>query len=145
VADTEQHGICTALRLPDGTWAGLQNDGHAGGTMPGRRPTRQQLSGGALVLNGFDFEDSAAIANDGQRWVIAYGVVSAPRQAARVRDTVSAASVPVIDGRYFAIAFRPVANDSDDNHLEAVDASGQTVAQEGRALAQQRKSTASSR
>jgi hypothetical protein len=99
VADTEQHGICTALRLPNGGWAGLQHNGQVGGVVPGCRPTRHQLSGGALMLDSFDYAEFAVVPGDGQRWMIEYGIVSAPHPAARVRDMASGVSVPVIDGR----------------------------------------------
>jgi hypothetical protein len=104
VADTEQHGICTALRLPDGTWAGLQHNGRVGGSMPGCRPTRAQLSGGALGLDGFDHQESAVIDSSGRPWLLDYGVVTAPGHATQIRDTVSGTSAHVVDGKYFALA-----------------------------------------
>jgi hypothetical protein len=129
VADTEQHGICTALRLPDGTWAGLQHNGRVGGSMPGCRPTRAQLSRGALGLDGFDHQDSGVIDRSGKPWLLDYGVVTAPGHAARVRDTVSGISAPVVAGKYFVLAVRPVGSDrGDDIRLRAFDASGRTIA-----------------
>jgi hypothetical protein len=129
VADTEQHGICTALRLPDGAWAGLQHNGHVGGSMPGCRPARAQLSRGSLGLDGFDHQDSAVIDSSGKPWLLDYGVVTAPGRATHVRDTVSGTSARVVDGKYFALAVRPVGRDWGDNiHLRALDASGRTTA-----------------
>jgi hypothetical protein len=129
VADTEQHGICTALRLPGGTWAGLQHNGQVGGSMPGCRPTRAQVSGGALGLDGFDYQDSAVIDNNGKPWLLTYGVVTARGDATQVRDTVSGTTAPVVEGQYFALAVRPVGEDwGDDIHLKAFDASGRTIA-----------------
>lgn len=129
VADTEQHGICTALRLPDGTWAGLQHNGRVGGSMPGCRPTRAQLSRGTFGLDDFDHQDSGVIARSGKAWLPDYGVVTAPRHATRVRDTVSGISAPVVAGKYFVLAVRPVGRDrGDDIHLRAFDAAGRTIA-----------------
>ena len=127
VANTQQDGICTALRLPDGTWAGLQHSGQVGGAMPGCRPTRAQLSGGALALSGFDDQDSAVIDSSGSPLLLDYGVVSIAG-ATQVRDTVSGATAPVIDGKYFALAIRPVGNDWGDHiHLVALNSSGTRI------------------
>lgn len=135
VADTEQHGICTALRLPDGTWAGLQHSGRAGGSMPGCSPTRAQVSGGALLVDGFDYRDGAVLDNNRKPWLLTYGAVTAAGHATQVRDTVSGTSAPVVDGKYFALAVRPVGSDrGDDIRLEAVDANGRIVAMAGRPL-----------
>jgi hypothetical protein len=129
VADTEQHGICTALRLPNGTWAGLQHNGRVGGSMPGCRPTRAQLSRGSLGLDGFDHQDSAVIDRSGKPWLLDYGVVSAPGHTTRVRDTVSGTNARVVAGQYFVLVVRPVGRDwGDDIHLRAFDASGRTTA-----------------
>jgi hypothetical protein len=134
VANTKQQGICTGLRLPGGSWAGLQGNGQVGGAMPGCRPTREQLSGGSLLLDGFDYQESDVVAANGQVWAIQYGVVSRPG-ATRVRDTTSGTTVPVIDGKYFAIALPTAGSDWENTgyHLVALDASNQPVAQEGQA------------
>lgn len=123
VADTEQHGICAALRLPDGTWAGRQHNGQVGGSMPGCRPTRAQLSGGALALDGFDHQDSAVIDSSGKPWLLDYGVVTAAGHATQVRDTVSGTSTRVVDGsKSSALAVRPIGKDwGDDIHLNALE------------------------
>jgi hypothetical protein len=134
VANTKQHGICTAPRLPDGEWAGLQHDGRVAGSMPGCRPTRTQLSGGALILDGFDYEQTTVTGSTGQSWTIQYGVVSVPN-ATQVRETVNGISTPVIDGRYFAIALQPASRDwGDTGRLEALNSSGRQVAEEGKPL-----------
>lgn len=132
VADTEQHGICGAVRLPDGRWAGLQHGGQQGGSPPGCRPTRAQ--DGGLVIDGFDDELSDVTDSTGKSWIIDYGRITAPGDATRVRDTFSGTSAPVVDG-YYALALRPVGNDyGDDIHLEAFNASGAMIASEGHPL-----------
>jgi hypothetical protein len=135
VANTKQQGICTALRLPDGEWAGLQHDGRVAGSMPGCRPTRAQLGRGALILDGFDYEQTTVTGSTGQSWTIQYGAVSVPN-ATQVRETVNGITTPVIDGEYFAIALRggPAIDWGDTGRLEALNSSGQRVAEEGEPL-----------
>jgi hypothetical protein len=136
VANTDQQGICTALRLPDGEWAGLQHDGRVAGSMPGCRPTREQLSRrGALLLDGFDYEQTTATGSTGQSWTIQYGAVSVP-SATQVRETVNGVTTPVIDGRYFAIALPggPAKDWGDNGHLVALNTGGRRVADEGKPL-----------
>jgi len=106
VADTKQNGICTALRLANGEWDGLQNDGRVAGSMPGCRATRKQLSDGALILDGFDYEQTSVAGTNGKSWAIEYGAVTVPN-AAEVRETINGVTAPIIDGQYFAIALQP--------------------------------------
>ena len=135
VADTNQHGICTALRLPDGDWAGLQHDGRVAGSRPGCRPTRAQLGAGSLILDGFDYEQTTVTGSTGHPWTIQYGAVSVS-DATQVRETVNGVTTPIIDGRYFAIALRggPATDWGDTGRLEALNSSGQRVAEEGKPL-----------
>jgi len=127
VADTKQRGICRGLRLPDGKWAGLQNRGRAGGSMPGCTPTRAQMSGGALGPDPFDDQTSDVRDSSGRPWILVYGIVSTTRgHATEVRETISGRHAPVVDG-YFALAIRPVGSDYDGYPLEALDASGHSL------------------
>jgi hypothetical protein len=136
VADTDQHGVCGALRMANGQWVGLQHEGKVGGNMPGCYPTRAQTGAGALIIDGFDYIESSVTGRRGQRWYIIYGAVSRPQTPTRVRDTFSGTSAALVSGHYFAIAVHPVGNDyGDDVHLEAFNASGQRIATQGKPVA----------
>lgn len=135
IADSKQHGVCAALRLPSGGWAGMQDGGRIGGELPGCVPTRAQMGAGALIIDGFDYTQSNVVAAGGKHWMLLYGAVSAPGEPVMVRDRFSGRSTRVVDGRYFAIALRPFHNDYGDYvHLQAFNAAGGLVASEGRAL-----------
>jgi len=135
VADTRQHGICGALRLPDDDWAGFDNAGLHGGQFPACYPTRRQVGAGALIIDGFDFLQTTVPSDNGQRWYILYGAVSATETPVRVLDTVSKRNASLVRDSYFAIALHPVGNDyGDDVHLEAFDAAGQRIANQGQPL-----------
>lgn len=135
VADTRQQGICGALRLPDGQWAGLGNGGHDGGQFPACYATRAQTGAGALIIDGFDYLQTTLPSHNGQRWYILYGAVSGNRAPARVLDTFSKRSASLVRDHYFAIALHPVGNDwGDDVHLVAFDAAGRRIATQGKPL-----------
>ncbi len=102
--------------------------------MPGCRPTRKQLSDGALILDGFDYEQTSVTGTNGKSWAIQYGAVTI-HGAAQVRETVNGVTAPIIDGRYFAIALQPASRDwGDTGRLQALSASGQQLAEEGKPL-----------
>lgn len=135
VADTRQHGICGALRLSDGSWAGLGNGGREGGQFRACYPTRQQAGAGALIIDGFDYLQTTVPSDNGQRWYIIYGAVSVNQTPVRVLDAVSKRNASLVRDHYFAIALHPVGNDYGDTiHLEAFDAAGQRIANQGQAL-----------
>jgi uncharacterized protein (DUF779 family) len=135
VANTRQHGICGALRMSNGQWVGLQYGGREDGSFPDCYPTRAQVGAGALIIDGFDYIASSVTGRQGQRWLIIYGAVSGRQNPTRVRDTFSKTSAALVSGHYFAIALHPVGNDyGDDVHLEAFDASGQRIANQGTPL-----------
>ena len=134
-AQTEQHGICGALRLPDATWVGTQNDGKDGGSLPGCYPTRRQVGAGALIIDGFDFIDGAVFGRQGQRWDLIYGKVTAGKPVSQVIDTHSRRSASIVRGGYFAIAVHPAGNDwADSVHLKATGTAGRTIATQGKPL-----------
>jgi hypothetical protein len=136
VADTQQHGICGALRMPNDQWVGLQHRGMEDGSFPGCYPTRAQVGAGALIIDGFDFIMSSVTGRQGQRWILTYGAVSTTQTLARVRDAFSGTNASLVSGHYFAIALHPVGNDyGDDVHLEAFDAAGQRIATQGKPVA----------
>lgn len=140
-ADTEQHGYCVALRLPDGSWAGLKDFKQVGGSFPGGcRPTRAQVGAGALILSGFDYTDAEVLTNSGQELVLLYGQIVAPGDPTEVRDDASGATSPVIDGKYFMLITYPVHDKdggtsiADDTHLVALNAAGNVIADEHQPL-----------
>jgi hypothetical protein len=136
VADTRENGICTALRLPDGSWAGLRNLRQLGGALVGCRPTRAQLSHGTLILSGFDYTDAEVLDSKGQELVLDYGEINVPGHPTKIRDQYSHATAPVIDGKYFLVVTHPVRTkhsgiDIDDyTTLVALNRSGKIIANE---------------
>jgi hypothetical protein len=133
-ADTRQHGVCGALRLPDGVWVGLQKH-PVDGSMPGCWPTRNQTGRGALIIDGFDYITSGVIGRQGQRWLLAYGAVSVPQTTTRVLDIHSGTDAAIVSDNHFVIALHPVGNDWGDYlHLKAFDAAGQRIATQGKPL-----------
>jgi hypothetical protein len=131
VGDTKQHGYCVALRLPGGSWAGL-NDGQIGGSIPGCQPTRAQVGAGALILSGFDSTDEDVPTHTGGDLDLVYGQIVAPGDPTRVRDDIGGATGPVIDGKYFMLVTQ--VGQSDETHLFALNASGKVVADEQKPL-----------
>jgi hypothetical protein len=138
VAASRQHGLCTALRLPGGSWSGLERSPlDEGGTVPGCAPTRAQVDRAkppVYVLDGFDYADAMLRGHDGRQWLVEYGRVSSRRgRPAIVRDRLSQISTRVARGGWFAIVL-PI---RDPNHvpsrLQALDAQGRIVAHEPRA------------
>jgi hypothetical protein len=133
VGDTKQHGYCTALRLPGGTWAGLKDLSGVGGSIPGCRPTRRQVGWGALILSGFDYNDEGVITRSGRERSLIYGQIVAPGHPTKVRDENSGVTSSVLDGKYFMLDETPYG--AGDTHLVALNASGKIVADEHKPLA----------
>jgi hypothetical protein len=139
-ADSRQGGLCTALRLPDGRWAGIMRAGaplsplDRGGTAPDCRPTRSQVNdaGSAIfVIDGLDFEEALVNAPGPGRdvWRVYYGVVDGTRTPVRVVDLVTGRSAPVAEGRFFALAIHdPEPGRLIEKRLVALDARGRRVA-----------------
>jgi len=134
VGDTEQHGYCTALRLPGGSWAGLKSPQEGGDSIPGCQPTRRQVGWGALILSGFDIRDEPALTHSGRELSLIYGQIVVPGHPTTVRDRYSGASGRVIDGKYFMLIDRGTAAATGDTDLVATNASGKVVANEQQPL-----------
>ena len=132
VGVTRQHGYCVALRLPNGSWAGLTDLDGVGGSIPGCRPTRAQVGAGALILSGFDYTDEEIPTRGRGELGLVYGQIVAPGHPAKVRDDFSHATTSVIDGKYFMLELR--AGQSNNMHLVALNASGKVVADETKPL-----------
>jgi hypothetical protein len=136
VAASRQHGRCTALRLPGGSWSGLDGSSlDAGGTVPGCAPTRAQVDRSqppVYLLDGFDYQEAIVRGHDGRQWRIEYGHVNARGgRPAIVRDTLSGITARVARGGWFAIVF-PIsgANALPAWRLQALDGQGRIVAHE---------------
>jgi hypothetical protein len=122
-ATTQQGGLCIALKLPDGTWAGLPgkalSDGQDGGEVPGCFKTRQQMvvndeaiapgqqpTGAApMPLEAWD---DTVVNSTGQHWDIYVGYVEAQGTAATVRSSVTGMSTPVTSDGYYMLAEPPL-------------------------------------
>ncbi len=134
VADTAQHGLCQAMRRPNGSWAGYSDRGTSGGQVPGCEPTRQQVVAAMTAAEGGKLrvglgpmsvdEQSVAIKDaTGRWWGIYYGIVSAGG-AAGVKDPVTGQTVPLIGDRYFVMVARRAGNCDGCDSLRAINAAG---------------------
>jgi hypothetical protein len=134
VADTTHHGICTAIRLPGGAWAGLQDFKDVGGALVGCRPTRRQLGWGALILSGFDYTTSDVLTKSGTKLELLYGEITPLGQPVKVRDQYTHKTTSVIDGRYFLMVLHQIrihgVLGDPDTDLVALNASGRVIANE---------------
>ena len=134
---TKQGGFCSAIELPDGSWAGYPfsqhpTDGFYGGTVPGCIDTEQQRSIGELghpsveaptTHEGFDDEVKT---RTGRIWEIFFGYVTTQGRAATVKDAVSSHTAPVTPAGYFLLAEPPSSKD-DSVNVEVLDAAGRPL------------------
>ncbi len=134
VASSRQHGLCTAMRLPDGTWIGFPNRYGVGGPVPGCAPPARVCHPMCVtqLIDGFFYEQTSVQQPGGRQWYIVYGVVAAPGHPTRVRDRITGASAPVYAGRYFAIVIPmgrvPAGHDPHTPYqLEALSARGRVL------------------
>jgi hypothetical protein len=104
IAQSTQHGLCQAIRLPDGTWVGGANKFDIGGLVPACLPAPSDCRGCfPRLINGYYYDDAKIPAAHHRWWRIEYGVAPTHGHPIEVRDAVSGASAPVVNGRYFAI------------------------------------------
>ena len=137
VATSRQHGLCSALRLPGGSWSGLEGSPlDEGGTVPGCAPTRAQVDRAkppVYLLDGFDYQEAIVRGHDGRQWWIEYGRVSARRERpAVVRDTLflgSARGSLAAAGSPTVLPIR-VPTSNGPSRLQALDVHGRIVAHE---------------
>jgi len=98
IALSKKGWLCEAIRLPDGTWADLPTEKIPfSGPAPG--------CGGVPWhdVEGFSYLQADVPSPDGQMWRMAYGYAPTRGNPVKVRDTISGATAPIGDGRYFAI------------------------------------------
>jgi hypothetical protein len=125
--------LCSAIRQPDGTWADLGADKfQLGGPVPGcgNLPWHD--------AHGFSYYPSS-IQHRGTTWRIVYGYVPTTGQPVQVRDLISGVTVPIGDGRYFAIVI-PLCRGRGCNRpqpfawfqLQTLDASGRVLVTDAR-------------
>ncbi len=128
--------LCTAIRQPDRTWAdlGTPHDKYQiGGPMPGC---------GTLPWNddhGFTYDSTYVPAPSHRLWRLVYGYVPTTGHPVAVRDRISGVTVPVGDGRYFAIVI-PYCQGRSCNRpapfawfqLQTLDASGRVLVTDAR-------------
>jgi hypothetical protein len=135
IAQSQQHGLCQAIQLPDGGWSGLgYSKFDQGGDVPGCLTVHQGQDG---MVNDFYSIASVVGLRHGRKWEIKYGIVSTRGEARQVRDISSGITGRVFgghvsDGRasggqYFAIAL-PFSTRSPASQLEALDGSGHALA-----------------
>lgn len=136
-ATTKQGGFCSAIKLPDGSWAGYPmsqhpTDGFYGGTVPGCIDTEQQRSIGQkgqpsveapTTLEGFDDEVKA---RTGKVWEVFFGYVTTQGRAAAVKDPASGLTARVTPAGYYLLVEHPSSAD-DSARLEILGAAGQVL------------------
>jgi hypothetical protein len=119
-------GACLGIRFPDGSW-GVVN-GRSGGNGPSCFTERDDpMFSTILIPTGIDALETDTEAPNFQR--IVYGVIDydVPRTAVKLVDRVTGASVPIIDGRWFAFVDPRADPQRVDRQLVAYDASGRIV------------------
>jgi len=136
-ATTKQGGFCSAIELPDGSWAGYPfsqhpTDGFYGGTVPGCIDTEQQRSIGELgqpsveaptTHEGFDDEVKT---KTGHVWALFFGYVTTQGHAAIVKDPASDSTARVTPAGYFLLVEPPSSAD-DSVALQVLDVGGQPL------------------
>jgi len=112
--------LCTAIRQPDGTYAGLPSGGsyQLAGPMPGCGML------GLQDIRGFDYWPSSIGSADGREWWVAWGYAPRTGHPVEVRDEVSGIIAPIGDGRYFAIA---IPQTRPGFRLQTLDAAGRVL------------------
>lgn len=111
--------LCTAIRQPDGTWAGLLDQQYQlAGPMPGCGML------GSQDAHGFDYWPSSIGSPDRRQWWIAWGYAPRTGHPVEVRDAVSGVTAPIGDGRYFAIV---IPQNHPGFRLETLDATGRVL------------------
>ena len=113
--------LCSAIRQPDGTWAdlGTSSDKYQlGGPVPGcgNLPWHD--------AHGFAYNQSSAQSPDRRVWRIAWGYAPTTGNPVEIRDKVSGATVPIGDGRFFAIV---LPQNSPGYRLQTLNAAGQVL------------------
>lgn len=136
-ATTKQGGFCSAIRLPNRSWAGYPFSQHRaggfyGGTVPGCTDTEQQRSIGEggqpsveapTTYEGFDDEVRARA---GHIWELFFGYVTTQGHAATVKDTASGYTAAVTPDGYFLLVEPPSSADYSVS-LEVLDAAGREL------------------
>ncbi len=122
-ATTQQGGLCLALKLPDGTWAGLPpGTATVSGPVPGCFTTRQQMvvnheavapgqQPTGMAPMPLELWDETVVNSTGQHWDIYVGYVEAQGTAATVRSPITGVSAPVTSDGYYMLA-EPTAHNS---------------------------------
>jgi hypothetical protein len=98
IALSQKGWLCNAIRQPDGSWAALTGDKFGlGGPVPG--------CGGWSWrdAHGFAYYPATIPAPGHRVWRLVYGYAPTAGHPVQVRDRISAVTVPIGDGRYFAI------------------------------------------
>lgn len=112
--------LCDAIRQPDGTWAGLPSGDkfQLSAPQPGCGTLGWQDS------HGFDYWPSSIVSPDRRQWWIAWGYAPTSGHPVEIRDKISGATVPIGDGRYFAIV---IPQNRPGFRLETLDAAGRVL------------------
>ncbi len=123
--------LCTAIRQPDGSWADLETP-HDRYQISGPVPGCGTL--GWQDAHGFDYDATYVSAPGHRLWRLVYGYAPRTGHPVEVRDRISGLTVPVGDGRYFAIVI-PYCQGRSCNRpapfawfqLQTLDATGQVL------------------
>lgn len=140
-ATTDQRGLCSVIRLPDGSWGGYPNGdargGWYGGVAPGCMQTFQQqvlaVRPGRHPLSAMPLEGRVNFVqtSSGQIWELAFGFVTAQGRAATVQDATTGATAAVTGDGYFLLAEQPATRTTGDGlgpqDLKVLNAAGQPL------------------
>jgi len=124
-------GACLGLRFADGTWGAGKDAPNVGGNGPSCFTERDDpMFKDTLIPTGIDALETDTDPPNFQR--IVYGIIDSdiPPTAVRIVDTVSGASTPVVDGRFFTYVDPRADPQNDDSRLVAYDAAGKVVTAE---------------
>jgi hypothetical protein len=113
--------LCTAIRQPDGTYAGLPSGGKY--QLAGPQPGCGLL--GWQDARGFAYWPSSIASPNGRQWWVAWGYAPTTGHPVEVRDAVSGTTAPIGDGRFFAIV---IAQNHPAFRLQTLDAAGRVLA-----------------
>jgi hypothetical protein len=136
-ATTKQGGFCSAIRLPNGSWAGYPFSQHPtggfyGGSIPGCIDTEQQRSIGELgqpsveaptTHEGFDDEVKT---RTGRIWELFFGYATTQGHATTLKDPATGHTAAVTSDGYFVLA-EPLPNGNESTTFDVLNAAGQPL------------------
>jgi hypothetical protein len=136
-ATTKQGGFCSAIRLPNGTWAGYPlsqhpSGGFYGGSMPNCIDTDQQRSigeNGQPSLEApttFEWSEDEVKTRTGKTWELFFGYVTTQGHATTVKDPTTGRAAAVNRAGYFLLA-EPLPSGGESTMVDVLNAAGEVL------------------